>query len=71
MTITIENPTAETPCNVPLTVPAQELKRDDPLVDEGTEWSDEDLRDFSDASFALVEERCEEEGVQTRLRRIG
>ena len=31
------------------------------IVDTSEHWSDEDYRDFSDASFALIEERLSEE----------
>ena len=63
MTITIENPTAETLYKALQTIPAQELTRlgalltrNNSVVDESTEWSEEDLRDFSNAGFALYEE---------------
>jgi hypothetical protein len=39
-----------------------------PVVDESTEWSDEDLSDFSNAGAALYEriEAQEKKDVQTR-----
>ena len=63
MTFTIENPTAETLYQALQQVPANELARlaalivkQNPVIDESSEWSEEDLRDFSDAGFALYEE---------------
>jgi len=61
MPITIENPTAEAIFEALKDVPAHELARlktwlPSSPVDSNTEWSDEDLQDFSNAGAALYEE---------------
>ena len=60
MPITIENPTAEAIYAALQNVPASELLRLramlTPPVNRSTEWSDEDLSDFSAAGAALYEE---------------
>ena len=63
MSITIENPTAESVFEALKQLPAEEWQRlramlitTTPVVDESTEWSDEDLSDFSNAGAALYEE---------------
>jgi hypothetical protein len=63
MSITIENPTAESVFEALKQLPAEEWKRlramlitTVPVVDESTEWSDEDLSDFSNAGAGLYEE---------------
>lgn len=35
------------------------------VVDYGTDWSEEDLQDFSNATFALIEEHLEAENNAT------
>ncbi|BCM89809.1 hypothetical protein IAD21_01657 [Abditibacteriota bacterium] len=64
MSITIETPTAEAIFEALKNVPTRELARLKdllPSVDENTEWSDEDLQDFSNAGAALYEQIEEEE----------
>ena len=60
MPITIENPTAEAIYAALQNVPASELARLramlSPPINRSTEWSDEDLSDFSAAGAALYEE---------------
>ena len=62
MSITIESPTAEAALEALRKLPAGEMERLRQLlnpstpVDENTEWSDEDLSDFSAAGAALYEE---------------
>ena len=60
MSITIENPTAEAIYAALQNVPASELARLramlTPSVNRSTQWSDEDLSDFSAAGAALYEE---------------
>lgn len=63
MSITIENATAESVFEALKQLPAEEWQRlrdmlitTTPLIDESTEWSEEDLRDFSNAGAALYEE---------------
>ena len=60
MPITIENPTAEAIYAALQNVPASELARLRAMltlpINRSTEWSDEDLSDFSDAGAALYEE---------------
>ena len=59
MLITIENPTAEAIYAALQSVPASELARLramlTPPVNRSTEWSDEDLSDFSAGGAALYE----------------
>ena len=78
MPITIENPTADAIWQAVQHLPHPELARLRQLmdnapslkkipIDESTEWSDEDLRDFSNAGFALYEEiEAEELKAQAR-----
>ncbi len=71
MPIVIEQPTAEAVLEAAKTLPAEERKRlvsliihtltPASVVDDSTEWSDEDLRDFSKASWNLINRRLEEE----------
>ncbi len=66
MSITIENPTAEAALEALQQLPLSELERLKALlgqpangasrIHESTEWSDEDLSDFSAAGAALYEE---------------
>lgn len=63
MFITIENPTAEAIFEALQSVPDKELARLQTMlsqrtsvVDESSEWSEEDLEDFSRAGAALYEE---------------
>ena len=76
MTIELAAPTAETVfAAVSFLPPRERIKlagllisavspRD--IVDESDVWSDEDLQDFSDASFALIDERLSEEENASR-----
>lgn len=62
MPITIDKPTAEAIYAALQSVPPDELARlrellaATPPIDRSTEWSDEDLADFSAAGAALYEE---------------
>lgn len=62
MPITIDNPTAESIYAALQSVPPNELARlremltATPPINRSTEWSDEDLADFSAAQSALTEE---------------
>ena len=64
MSITIENPTAEAIYHALKQVPESEVARlrellatNAPVVDESSEWSDEDLRDLDRATAKLIDER--------------
>lgn len=64
MTITIENPTAETLYLALQAVPPHELARlgalimqKNPVIDDRTEWSEEDLHDLDRATARLIDER--------------
>ena len=71
MTIELESPTAQTVYEAVRNLPTLERiklagllisdvsSRD--IVDRRDDWTDEDLRDFSNASFASMEKRFEEE----------
>ena len=71
MTIELESPTAQTVYEAVKNLPTLERiklagllisdvsPRD--IVDRRDDWTDEDLRDFSNASFAHMEKRFEEE----------
>ncbi len=64
MSITIESPTAEAALEALQKLPQGEMERlrqfllapISTSIDESTEWSDEDLSDFSAAGAALYEE---------------
>lgn len=76
MTIELAFPTAETVYEAVKILPtAERIKlagllitnvspRD--IVDSRDYWTDEDLHDFSDASFALIDQRLSEEENATR-----
>lgn len=71
MTIELEQPTAEAVYQVVKAFPtAERLKlagllitnvSPREIVDSSDYWTEEDLQDFSNASFALIDQRLEEE----------
>lgn len=72
MTIELETPTAEAVYEAVRSLPtAERLKlagllitnvAPHEIVDSSDHWTDDDLRDFSNASFALADRREEEDG---------